>query len=570
MLNKDLEIIKKKYGENMMKLCRELFPSILEEEGVLSKIILSNFYPNHNLYDDIIDNKLENNFKNYIYNMIDVSKKQEKINKTPEELFEEKGYILKECLTKDEIREYKKYYKKEEELCTFRGNRLNSCRVFFAVKKDVLDIKREDFKEPKRQDLYGTSVISIQFTKDGTNTLSIKNRYNHRVVNPDATFSNNLDNIKEGLTYAFEKYYGIIQKYKSNNFEIPNYVRANDGKLYKYNYEINNIYYCPNNILIENFRPRQLEKEKYVLMDYYLLDLVNKTLKRYGRSKDSFIDSLSLVDKIEVINNHDKKTVKLLHKNKNETIIVLDKYNRIIGLASNDIEKIEDDFLFHNRVLKCIELPNLEKVGMNFLDYNKDLTEISFPSLKEVDSRFISYNSNISKLNLPNLTKTGSCFLESNEKLEELNLPSLRYTGNDFLRKNRIINKVYMPNLFMVGNDFLACNKTLKELSLPLLEYADESFLCYNNGIRKLELPVLKEAGKFFLMGNGNLLKLNLPALKEIKDYFLAYNSKVILNMPNLRIISDKQSSHIKFMIYCNKMCNYARKTSKIRKLVKK
>ena len=40
--------------------------------------------------------------------------------------------------------------------------------------------------------------------------------------------------------------------------------------------------------------------------------------------------------------------------------------------------------------------------------------------------------------------------------------------------------------------------------------------------------------------------------------------------MPNLRIISDKQSSHIKFMIYCNKMCNYARKTSKIRKLVKK
>ena len=55
---------------------------------------------------------------------------------------------------------------------------------------------------------------------------------------------------------------------------------------------------------------------------------------------------------------------------------------------------------------------------------------------------------------------------------------------------------------------------------------------------------------------------------KEIKDYFLAYNSKVILNMPNLRIISDKQSSHIKFMIYCNKMCNYARKTSKIRKLV--
>ena len=548
MLNKDLEIIKKKYGENMMKLCRKLFPSILEEEGVLSKIILSNFYPNHNLYDDIINNELETSFKNYIYNMINTLKKQEKIDKTPEELFEEQGYILKECLTEDEIMEYKKYYKKGEELCTFRGNRLNSCRVFFAVKKDAFDIKREDFSNPERQDLYGTSVISIQFTKDGTNTLSIKNRYNHSVSNPDATFSNNLDNIKEGLTYSFEKYYGIVQKYKSNDFEIPNYVRAIDGKLYKYNYEINNIYYCPNNILIENFRPRQLEKEKYIVMDYYLLDLVNKTLKRYRYSNDSFINSLSSIDKIEIINNDDKKIVKIFHNNKNETIIVLDKYNRIIGLASNDIKKIEDDFLFHNRILKCIELPNLEKVGMNFLVYNKDLTEISFPSLKEVDSRFLSLNSNITKLNLPNLTKTGSYFLENNEKLEELNLPNLRYTGNNFFKENRIINKVYMPNLFMVGNDFLACNKALKKASFPSLEYVDESFLCYNNSIRILELPVLK----------------------EIKDYFLAFNSKVILNMPNLRIVSDKQSLHVKFMTYCNKMCNYAKKTTKIRQLIKK
>ena len=30
---------------------------------------------------------------------------------------------------------------------------------------DVADIKREDFKNPTRQDEYGTSVISIQFNK---------------------------------------------------------------------------------------------------------------------------------------------------------------------------------------------------------------------------------------------------------------------------------------------------------------------------------------------------------------------------------------------------------------------
>lgn len=34
-MNSDLKILKKKYGENFSKLCRNLFPSILEEEGTL-------------------------------------------------------------------------------------------------------------------------------------------------------------------------------------------------------------------------------------------------------------------------------------------------------------------------------------------------------------------------------------------------------------------------------------------------------------------------------------------------------------------------------------------------------
>ena len=154
---------------------------------------------------------------------------------------------------------------------------------FFAVKTNVDEIKRENFPNPERQDEYGTSVISIQFTKDENCTLSIKNRYNHTVPNPDATFSNNLDNIIFGLTYNFEKYYGFKQKY-INDFELKGYVRANDGKYYKYNYEINNIYYCPNNIIIDNFEVKRLPKEKYLLFDYFILDLQNKRLQLYDDS----------------------------------------------------------------------------------------------------------------------------------------------------------------------------------------------------------------------------------------------------------------------------------------------
>ena len=42
-MNSDLKIIKKKYGENFSKLCRKLFPSILENQGELGSIITSFF-----------------------------------------------------------------------------------------------------------------------------------------------------------------------------------------------------------------------------------------------------------------------------------------------------------------------------------------------------------------------------------------------------------------------------------------------------------------------------------------------------------------------------------------------
>ena len=42
-MNKDLIIIKKEYGEKMMHFCRDVFATILEEEGLLSKLLLNNF-----------------------------------------------------------------------------------------------------------------------------------------------------------------------------------------------------------------------------------------------------------------------------------------------------------------------------------------------------------------------------------------------------------------------------------------------------------------------------------------------------------------------------------------------
>ena len=241
-MNQDLKIIKKKYGEEMMHLCRELFPTLLEQEGLLPNLLFHSFHESHSIARDILENNLEFDFKNYIYSLVDVENNyRTQIDKTPEELLRKAGYQLYECHTEEDIQVFKKYYASGEELCTFQGGRLNRCHVFFAVKDNVDKIKREDFLSPQRQDEYGTSVISIQFTKDSLHTLSIKNRYNHRVNNPDSTYGNNLDNIIFGLTDSFERYYGMRQVHKNEHFELPGYIRAGDGKLYKYNYEINNI-----------------------------------------------------------------------------------------------------------------------------------------------------------------------------------------------------------------------------------------------------------------------------------------------------------------------------------------
>lgn len=231
-MQNDLKRIKDKYGEDFSHLCRELFPTILETEGLLPTLIESKFYFSKFLYTDIIVNDLVSEFQSFINSLIATNnKKMINTNKSPYELLDEAGYILYECKTNKDIQKFKKYYKSEEKLCTFNDNRLKTNYVFFAVKKNVSSIKRENYTNPKRQDEYGTSVISIQFTRGDCNYVSIKNRYNHTVDNPDSTFGNNLDNIIVGLTQSFEREYNLnIGNTMNGDFELPDYVLATDGK----------------------------------------------------------------------------------------------------------------------------------------------------------------------------------------------------------------------------------------------------------------------------------------------------------------------------------------------------
>ena len=446
----DLKVIRKKYGEKMYHFCRESFPTLLEEPGKLLKLLSDNFHESHSLFDDIVANGKESEFKNFIYSLVDVENNNELgMIKTPEELMSEAGYVLVECYNEGDIQAFRKYYARREELCTFKGGRLDRCRVFFAVKKNVSDIKREDFKNPTRQDEYGTSVISIQFTKDGTNTLSIKNRYNHTVNNPDATFSNNLDNIIPGLTESFERYKGIIQRYKSENFEIKGYVRANDGKYYKYNYEINNVYYCPDNIIIDNFNVKRYDKSRYLIIDYFIIDLSNKSISLYDKKlSDSFCDVIKDINKIEIDNIDSGKKITILGDNNKSLEIITDKDGKIISLKMN---KIYD-------------------IGDKFLSYNTSLQKFTAENLTEVGSDFLYYNTSLQKFTAENLTEVGSYFLWCNNTLQELYLPNLKIVGHDFLRRNKTLQKFTAENLIKVGDWFLNNNHKLRNKILSEIE----------------------------------------------------------------------------------------------------
>ena len=572
--SKELNRIKKLYGEKFMHFCRSIFPTLLEQEGLLTNVLKSTFATNsRTLYDDIVNNYLEEEFKNYIYSNIDVEKEMPEIigEKTPYQLLDENGYDLYECNSEEEIQSFKKYYKPGEELCTFWGGRLNSCVVFWAVKKDAEEIKREDFNNPKREDEYGTSVMSIQFTKSQNSTVSIKNRYNDTVNNPDATYGNDLDKIAPGLTQSFEKLLSerglTLNSSNIEAFYIPGYVVADDGKYYKYNMEINGNYYCPGNVIIDHGNVIKLEPEKQELIDYFILDKENKTLSLYDSViSDSFIDGFKNIDSIEMANNNNSeqktKTITIKEKSSDKpiTIEINKESNSIIGYTNENLTNLGDNFLKYNEQLSNIEIPNVTSIEDDVLAINKGLKKFEAPNLTEIGDNFLGNNGQLSEFNVPNVIYIGNnvlmfnkglekfeapnvkiikdCFLLSNNKLSKFEVPNVTCIGHGILRFNKGLEKFEAPNLTEIGNDFLGHNEQLSEFKVPNVTCICNRVLENNKGLEKFEASNLKKIGDNFLKYNEQLREFKVPNVTYICNGVLKNNIELEkFEAPNLEMI---------------------------------
>ena len=558
--SKELNRLKKLYGEKFMHFCRSIFPTLLEQEGLLTEVLKSTFATNsRTLYDDIVNNDLEEEFKNYIYSKIDVEKEKPEIigEKTPYQLLDENGYNLYECNSEEEIQSFKKYYKSGEELCTFRGNRLNRCVVFFAVKKNVEEIKREDFNNPKREDEYGTSVMSIQFTKSQDSTVSIKNRYNHTVNNPDATYGNNLDEIALGLRQSFEKLLSerglTLNRSNIEAFYIPGYIVADDGKYYKYNKEFNGNYYCPGNVIIDLGNVIKLEPEKQELIDYFILDKENKTLSLYDSAiSDSFIDGFKNIDSIEMANNNNSeqktKTITIKEKSSDKpiTIEINKESNSIIGYTNENLTNLGDNFLGYNEQLSKLVAPNVTSIDDDVLANNKGLEEFEAPNLTKIGDNFLWYNEKLSKLVAPNVTSIDDDVLANNKGLEEFEAPNLTKIGDNFLKYNEQLSKFNVPNVIYIGNSVLMLNKGLEKFEAPNLTEIGDDFLGDNKQLSKINVPNVTCIGKRVLGNNKKIEKFEAPNAEKIGSYFLRMNTKLSeFYVPNLSKESKKNLEYV-------------------------
>lgn len=139
-----------------------------------------------------------------------------------------------------EILDCKKYYKQGEVICTYNNlqSRMKEYHMLVAVKENIDKIERA--KKPQREDEYGTSILNIQIARNGSH-MSIKNRYNHTVSQPDSTLNNNLDMLYPGLQGMVLGYYGFASL-NSNKAYYDHIVNINNIYL-KYYTERNNVYF---------------------------------------------------------------------------------------------------------------------------------------------------------------------------------------------------------------------------------------------------------------------------------------------------------------------------------------
>ncbi len=463
MIN-DLKIIKKKYGEEMLHLCKSWLPNIFNDN--LSDRMLKLFAPNHSLARDIKKEHKENEFKCLI---LDENKEIRELsaNKTPEELFSDIGYKLFECISKEEVEHIKKNYFNKEDSRYLSNSLMASSSVFFAVKENALEIQRPYFEYYPKRDQYSESVKIIHFSKN-YNRYIIYNRYCMKNLNA------NPDNIVIGLTESFSRHKNLKSSFIKNDFKLDSYVEDETGKYYKYNYKIDNVYYCTDNVIIINGKARKLPNW-VMLIDYFMIDVKHKKILSY--IDDQIFHNFTDIKEIIITKENGNKLITIIHKNQEETKILVNKENQIIGFESTYIIDTKNNFLANCKYIKYFSLPKAKMIGNYIMSSNKECENVYIPLCEEIGDNFFAFNNKIKSITLPKVKRIGFGFFIDNKICTEVIAPECTIIGNCFFYLNENIKRVIFLKLKKISYFAFHHNKVCKEFIAPVCEEIGDGVL---------------------------------------------------------------------------------------------
>lgn len=460
----------------------------------------------------------------YLVSLKGVEIAEHTVSKTPLQLLDEAGYDAYYADTLEKQNAISHYYADGEELCTFRDpHRFEKYYIINAVRKDVDDIRREDFPNPEREDKYGTSVLSIQVLKTG-GFISIKNRYNHTVQNPDNTLNSNPDNIIEGLSMAIKQHFNV--DFSSKKAYLPRgYTYIND-KLIKYGREENNIY-VGDSFYVKDGEVTELNKDYQEMIEHaFILDKKNGTITDICGIDSAFADVLQ--------NEITGKKISVSKDKETDTTIILADGQEVCTLQSGEITRLNllettelpDNFLskFELNSLEELNAPKLKRIG-NYSFNNVYDFKMNLPELEEIGDRSF-YNGTHYDLDMPKLKKVGQETLSYWYVSEDYAFDCLEEVG-DFSLSH--IKTSSFPRLKKVGRHFCETSLQYAEtLYVPELEEVGKDCFCSINYMPELNFPKLRIAGHNFLraVGDSSNKRINLPNLEQVGRNFMCNDSR--------------------------------------------
>lgn len=504
------DLIKKQNGERFAQSVRKYDDGIFEIENILDIVRYAGKKA------DPILNYLSSLKKIAINNVPGAS-----LN--PFELLDSVGYdaVYADSLVKQNA--IAPYFFSGEQLCSFDDiKRFENFYIMNVVHRDAAKLRRSDFTRPMREDKYGTSVMSIQIAKDGSR-ISIKNRYNASVENPDNTYGSNPDNIVPGLGAALRAYFKV-------DFSVPDSELAKGyalmGKyIVKYSFVADNVYYGSDFYGMDR-RVYPLDRRSQIMMDATPFDLATRRpIRPHGHAPavDSFADVFG--EQIKDKKLHTTKTpsgATRIGTDDGTWVDIVD--GQIVGCALPYLRDVPDNFMAYNTAATYLDLSGAMHIGNNFLQQNTALKNIRIANVRTIGDNFLSANKELESLFAPHVLEIGNDFLVRNVALKSIDLSAVRKIGASFLRDNGALVSLSLPSATEIGDYFMRSCMTLSALDLPNVRKTGLAMLYFNTGLEVLKMPnVIEIAGGSFAR-NLSLRYFMVPHARTIGANTLAYN----------------------------------------------